>query len=407
MASSAFLTFAVRWLLLAVLPLFAQSMFAQSRDDAWADLSREGLKLGTNEGRFSAEVHLRGQFRYSAPQPGAPRSPADFQEPSNDDLEIRRGRVKGGGHVVRPWLQFKFEHSLVENRSLDAKVTVAKLGWLQLSAGQWKVDYQREQIGSSGDQQFAERSIVNRAFTFNRQKGVALHGRAGKGRPWDSQYWSGVFLGNGRGFLQRELTELEHGDGSPLWANRYQWNALNGGVDFSQSDIERSPAPRLSLAAGVARNRSRYTRFSGSGGGHLDGFALGDAGQYSVRQRLFDSGFKYRGLSIQHEAHWKRIRDRSTGRITRLRGAYVQAGYFFHELWRAIPKPLELAARGAFVDPGAERTHDRRSELGFALNWFFEGHDNKLTVDVFRRRLSQPGRDLTDVRMRLQWDLTI
>ena len=189
--------------------------------------------------------------------------------------------------------------------------------------------------------------------------------------------------------------------------HRYQWNALNGGVDFSQSDIERSPKPLLSLAVGAASDRSRYTAFSSSGGGQLDGFSPGEEGRYQVRQRLFEAAFKRQGFSFQHESHWKRISDHANGRITRLREGYLQAGYFFHELWRAVPKQLELAMRGAFVNPDADRPSDIRTQVGFAVNWFFDGHDNKLTLDVFRHRLARPQDDLSDVQVRLQWDLTI
>ena len=390
-----------------LLPLLWGDAYAESEKRSWASVSRQGLELGSDAGPFQAEVHLRGQLRYSAPFASAPRTPEHFREPDGEEIEVRRARVKGSGRLFQSWMEFQFEHSLVENRSLDAKLTLAKLPWLKLSAGQWKVDYQREQIDSSGEQQFAERSLVNRTFTFNRQKGVQLHGRVGKGRRWDSQYWSGVFLGNGRGFLQPELTDRKHGDGSPLWVSRYQWNALHGGVDFSQSDIEHSPRPRLSFAAGAARNRSRYTRFSGSGGGQLDGFEAGTLAQYSVRQFFVESAYKHCGLSFQHESHWKTIRDNSTGRSTPIRGGYAQAGYFFHEMWRRVPRPLELAVKAAYVDPGADRNEDRLSQLGFAVNWFFEGHDNKLTMDVFRYGLQRPAGDVSDVQVRLQWDLTI
>ena len=90
-----------------------------------------------------------------------------------------------------------------------------------------------------------------------------------------------------------------------------------------------------------------------------------------------------------------------------MHGGYLQAGYFPHGLWRLVPKPLEVAARGAVVDPNAQRPADRRSELGCAVNWFFDGHDNKLTVDLFRYQLARPNKALSDTRVRLQWEITI
>ncbi|MCB1022545.1 MAG: porin, partial [Acidobacteria bacterium] len=324
-----------------------------------------------------------------------------------DNLGLKRARFKMEGHVAKPWLTYKIEHDLVGNRLLDARFTVAKWKWLQFSAGQWKAEYSRERVDSSGKQQFAERSIVNRAFTVDRQKGVMLHGRVGEDQWWDSQYFSGVFSGNGRGFRQPALTQQSHDDGGALWVNRYQWNALGGGVGFSQSDLERTRKPALSLAVASARNRSRYTRFSSSGGGQLDGFSAGAPGQYSIRQELVEAAFKYRGFSTQNEYHWKSVRDNLSGRLTPLRGMVLQAGYFPSEAWAAIPRQLEVGVRKAFVDPNANVARDRQREIALVVNWFFEGHNDKLTFDVSRYSLvRQTGAELGDVQVRAQWELT-
>ena len=369
--------------------------------------SRRGLEIGSEQSAFYSKVNIRSQLRFSSPFASAPRRETDFPRPGENDLRFRRARFKAEGHVGKTWLKYKFEHDLVGNRLLDARFTVAKWQWLQFSAGQWKTEFSRERVDSSGAQQFAERSITNRAFTIDRQKGVMLHGRIGKDHWWDSQYFSGVFTGNGRGFYQPALRDQQHDDGGALWVNRYQWNALGGGVGFSQSDIARTPAPALSIAVASARNRSRYTRFSSSGGGQLDGFEAGDPGQYSIRQELVEGAFKYRGFSTQNEYHWKRIRDNVSGRLVPMQGMVLQAGYFFNEMWSAVPKQLELGVRKAFVDPDANFASNRQREIGFVVNWFFEGHNNKLTFDTSRYALDRTaGVDLHDTQIRTQWEFT-
>ena len=369
--------------------------------------SCEGLEAGSNEGAFRAKVNLRSQLRFSSPFADAPRREKDFSRAADESFGFQRARFKMEGHVGKPWLEYKLEHDLVGNRLLDARFILAKWGWLQVSAGQWKAEYSRERVDSSGRQQFAERSITNRAFTIDRQKGVMLHGRVGEGAWWDSQYYSGVFTGNGRGFRQAELTRQSHDDGGALWINRYQWNALGGGVGFSQSDLERRQTPALSVAAASARNRSRYTRFSSAGGGQLDRFTEGAAGQYSIRQELVEAAFKYRGFSTQNEYHWKRVRDNVSGRVTPMRGMVVQAGYFPNETWKAIPRQLEVGARKAFVDPNSNASLDRQREVAFVVNWFFEGHDNKLTFDASRYSLgAAAGAELHGVQVRTQWEYT-
>ena len=121
--------------------------------------------------------------------------------------------------------------------------------------------------------------------------------------------------------------------------------------------------------------------------------------------------FKWRGLSIQQEYHWKQIKDNSfaegaPGNKTNLMGSYAQIGYFFHYLIPVIPKPLELAFRYAFVDPNVSMSNDKRQEFTGAINWFFAGHRNKLTLDASHLTLDTPGDCKHEQRIRLQWDVS-
>ena len=343
---------------------------------------RKGLQIGEKgQGRFGAKVNIRSQKRFSSPFRSAPRKESHFARADENDFRFRRARFRMDGHVFTPWVKYNYEYDLVDTRNLNAFVTISKWEWLQLRFGQWKIDYSRERSDSSGKQQFADRSIVNRAFTLDRQKGAALLGRVMKGTLGDSRYYVGVFTGNRRGFRTAPgKSELDHGDGSPMLAARYQWNFLGRDVGYSQSDLKCHEKPAASLSFGAARNRSRYTRFSSSGGGRLDGFEPGLLGQYSLRQFMEEAAMKYRGFSLQHELHWKRIEDNVNVQTTFMRGSYVQAGYFFHYLFPRIPKQLELGARYALVDPNRVRPDDLQKELAFVANWFFYGHGEQADV---------------------------
>ncbi len=88
-------------------------------------------------------------------------------------------------------------------------------------------------------------------------------------------------------------------------------------------------------------------------------------------------------------------------------GSYSQIGYFPHYLVHLIPPPLEAAFRYAFVDPDVSVPNDKLQEFTIAFNWFFAGHQNKLTLDTSHLTLAQPmGNDLTEQRIRLQWDVS-
>ena len=70
------------------------------------------------------------------------------------------------------------------------------------------------------------------------------------------------------------------------------------------------------------------------------------------------------------------------------------------------PRGLEVAARWAFVDRDTRVPSNTEQELTGALNWFFHGHANKITLDASRLTLQQAaGPRLSRGRVRLQWDV--
>lgn len=370
-------------------------------------VGRNGLRLESRDGAFTSEMHLRSQIRFSSPFASVPRQEKHFHRAGENDMRFRRARFKASGHIFRPWIRYATEYDLVGTRMLDSRITVQKWEWLKIRFGQWKTEFGRERVSSSGRQEFVERSIVNRQFTADRQKGVMLMGRVAKGTRADSQYYAGVFTGNGRGYRSSSAGSLDNRDGAPMWVSRYQWNFLKEDPGFSQSDLEYHEAPVAAIAIAGLSNRSRFTRFSGSGGGTLDGFEVGLPGQFAVRQVAEDFVLKYRGLFIQHEYHWKKIRDRIHHRITSMSGAYVQGGYFPHHVARWVPEALELGLRYAIVDQDHARQYDRITEWAAVANWFMEGHANKLSVDAGRFRLAQTnGFGRTAIQVRVQWDVT-
>lgn len=364
-----------------------------------AVLGNLGLDVSTPDGNNRLHLWFRGQFRYSHPFDSDPTTAEGFGAPPQSSIDIRRARLKAGGNAYRSWLKYYLEFDFVNSRLLDFHFTLSPNPWLQLRLGQWKATYNRERVDSSGKQQFVERSIVNREFTVDRQPGIMLAGHLWRGKKLaDSWCVFGMFNGNG--------ARASNDDGSMMWVARYQWQFLGRDLRFSQTDVEYTERPAATLSFGAIGNKSPYTRFSGSGGGQLGNFENGAAGQYEVTQFLEEVAFKYRGFSFQHELHWKDVDDTVNHRVTDLRGTYLQAGYIPWAGSDHMLKPLELAVRYAWVDDDTSRPDDDRRELTFGANWFFSGHDNKLTVDLSRLTLDQPDGRLDDVRVRFQWDVS-
>jgi phosphate-selective porin len=383
-----------------------------------ASYGSSGFRLETRDGNWQTNLQWRAQLRYTNPYFGDPRQLEDFAASGSSNFEARRLRMKIGGHGYQPWLQYYFEVDLQPSRDpdsaavsssarvIDWRIDLAKWDWGGLRVGQWKIDMNRERVDSSGRQQFVERSIVNRVFTIDRQVGIQLRGHLFKETRADLRYYIGAFNGEGRG--------VRNIDEDMMYSGRLQWNFMGRDLAWRQTDVEYTDKPTGSLSLGGMTTNGPCTRWSSSACGNLDGFTspiAADSDQFKVEQTVEEFAFKYRGLSIQQEYHRKFITDRVVGSKNDLTGAYFQTGYFFNNLIAAVPAPLELAARYAFVEEPNEvdRTLDnKRKEYTLAANWFFSGHNNKLTLDYSYLTLDDRFAGISDNgnRIRFQWDVS-
>ena len=358
-----------------------------------------GFFIRSPDDRWRVAFQFRLQFRLSHPWNSDPVTRDDYLSEAETSLSVNRARLKVGGHGYRPWLNYYFEYELASSKLLNFEVTLEKYEQVRLRVGQWKAQYSRERIISSGRQQLVDRSLINRYFTLDRQQGMSLWGRLGAGSAADFSYWLSAFNGMGRGADAND-------DGHLMYMGRVQWNALGRVVPFAGSDLATTQRPAFALALGGATNRSSCTRFSTAGCGSLGGFEDGAPGQFRVNQAIGESAFLWRGLSWAHESHWKRIDDLGDGSQTTMAGHYAQLGYFFGEMWEWVPPSLEVAFRYAVFRPDVDESKNRHDEFTTAVNWFFQGHNNKLTADLSWLRLQDNVTSQEDgVRFRLQWDI--
>jgi phosphate-selective porin len=340
----------------------------------------QGLQFDDGTGNNFLWFGVRLQTRWSNSEvtqddlPGAPSS-------SDSDFALNRGRLKLGGHLFSPAFTIYSEHDIVDNRLLDLRATYKFTDWLSIRIGQWKSEFNRERIDSSGKQQFVERSVVTPWFTIDRQQAIMASGRVGKGSRGDTSYWFGWLSGAGRGG--------DTSDADGLWLGRAQWNFNGRVLGFSQSAIGRPGEPAGSVAVAAVTGRSGYTAFSSAGGGQLPGFVDGEPDQYRLEQVMLETAYQHGGFSWQQELHWKSIDDSLNGETRRL---------------ISFPEPLELAIRFARVDPDRDLGDDTEKEYTLASNWFFKGHRNKLTLDLSRVIRRQAPETDTSNRIRLQWD---
>jgi hypothetical protein len=371
-------------------------MATETPDAGW-NYGTRGWEWSNPETGSYLWAGLRFQPRYSN-RVDDPLISEDLRQEGREGLSINRARYKIGaalGHHLTAY----HEYDLRNGQLLDLRATWKPVPQFHLRFGQWKTEYNRERVDSSGKQQFVDRSIANYWFTLDRQNGVMASGRIQAERPGDSTWYLGLLNGNGIN---------TGGDGGrPLLVGRWQWNFTRSVLPFSQSALQRYEPARGALAVGFAANDSPYTRFASSGGGQLPGYEQGADNQYRTEQLMVELAWQRRGTSLQGEAHYKTIEDRRAGGSNSLYGGYFQAGWFPAERYERWPSALELAARVAVVVPDdAISTFDNR-ELSFATNWFFNGHRNKLSADLSYLEITDVKGETDGFRFRLQWDISL
>lgn len=362
---------------------------------------KNGFEFRTDDNKFSLAIQNRIQTRYSNPFDSDPRSVEDLMR-EESTFRIRRARTRLRGHAYWPWLKFYLQYDWSQPVLRDLSLTIDKYQWAKLWLGRGKVLYNDERVASSANQQFVNRSIVNDIFTVDRQQGVQLFGNLYPETWYDFSYYAGIFSGLGVG-------EGNNDDSHMMYSGRIQWNALGGEMPFSQSDIEFHEKPALNIAFAASTNRSRCTAFQTDNRScrDLPGFASGQDGQYRVNQMMEEVRFKWLGFSLKNEMHWKEVIDLFKEKLdptrkTTLFGGLVQAGYFPHFIFPAIPRNLELAGRFAFVDPNTHVKDDLQEEYSGVLTYFFNGHMNKVNFQVSHLIVQS----YSDQRFWLQWDLT-
>jgi phosphate-selective porin len=390
--------------LLFVFNISLSSLAQNQRDTVMRQSSihhtSKGFEFMTSDGDFLLQFAGRLQFRFASPDDQNPVTFDDFTDQNTRLFKINRARLKIGGHAYKPWLKYYFEYELAQSNLLDFRIMIEKWRWLNFKFGQWKVEFTRERFISSGEQQMVDRSLINRAFTLDRQQGLTLYGNlAGEGIA-NFNYWVAILTGSGRGATSNDDSKL-------MYFGRVQWNFLGREVPFEGGDLELSQRPAASLAIAAVTNTSPYTRFSQSGGGSLEGYEGGLPGQYTVNQYQIETAFNFKGFSWASEFHRKYIVNNPTNVTTDLGGYYFQAGYFMHELLDFWPEKLEVASRYAQYRPDLSIIENQQNEFAVAFNYFFVGHKNKLTVELTRFEFRDKSLTQDDeTRIRVQYDVS-
>ncbi len=332
---------------------------------------------------------------------------------SDDDLSIaathfavRRMRLRIESVLVDPRLKVNiqlsfsrgdqdFEASNFPNVLRDAYVTWQATPHLALVGGQGKLPGNRQRVNSSGELQFADRSIVNAAFTIDRDVGLFAH-YTRMDAPLPFILRGAITSGEGR--------NPSPGSDGLAYTGRMEllpFGAFTGGGDYVEGDLRREPTPKLSVALGLSHN-DRAIRTGGQLGRPL--FA-----PRSMTTYLADVLFKYRGFAASAEVARRDAPDPITtdGSVTRYvltgDGVTGQVSYLLRD-------GIEPALRVSMVSPKAELAGragaDRQRQVGLGLTRYLNAHrvkwQGELLHDDYRNALTRATRGAWTLRSSIE-----
>ncbi len=347
----------------------------------------------------NAQISLsnRLQFRFIDEIP-----PSDVRLPgttasgqSKPSFRIRRAKTSLEGWFWKKELTFELQLSWAgpeagastQTPLEDATLTwdASKKGTFMITLGQLKVPLGRQEMTSSGRQQFADRSLLNLEFTRGRDIGVQVEGRVSNDR---IAYFAGVFNGNAASRSSNDNTRLQYNA-------RVSFEPL-GRVTFSESAFEGWDKPLLALGGQFENNDL-------SGATNLTDLNTTILGA--------DLVYKYKGFSLFAEYyHRKRTPEAVSGSSTTTSGSStassgsfnsngynVQAGYFLRR------DKVEVAVRFAGYDPSNQTPSNSRRETGAVFNYFILKHLLKVVTDFRALRDDRVRQTARELRVQTQF----
>lgn len=329
-------------------------------------------------------ISNRIQVRYTheLPDDGVTPAGAAAAGDTKGSFRIRRAKFKVDGWFYKPWMQYEMQTNwpavstsgnpgaLLEDANLNVDLSQGKR-LFQVKIGQYKVPFGRQELTSSGSQQFVDRSQVSNQYARGRDIGAQLWGNLG-GNTWEWRV--GVFNGNG-------LTQSADNNTQKQINARLMWQLGGRNVGFSESDFESTDAPLFALAANYEHN---------------DFHRVTTANDLKDDVYGFDYSFKFKRFSSVAE-YYVRERSPETGAGFNSDGYFAQAGFFLNK-----GRNWEIAARYGSFDPSDLVAGNDMREVRGALNWFYANTRHNLKVQADFGQLENKATGVKNSELRIQ-----
>lgn len=335
---------------------------------------KNGLGITTPDSTFQMNFRFRIQSRVGYTS----MSDTNFT-PSEFDFRVRRIRMRIGGFIYTPRLKYNIQLSFsradmdwdvsqVPNVLRDAMISYEMKNGLSFAIGQGKLPGNRQRVVSSGDLQFADRSIVNNALTLDRDFGIFIN-YANKIKNFHFIIKTAISSGEGRNILNSDKGLCYTGRIELLPLGEFSENG-----DYFEGDIFREAKPKLSIAGGASFNHQAKRT-----GGQLGRLLYEDRDIFSAGADLL---FKWKGFALSSEYMYRSTDSAYTTDGTNVRyifigqGVNTQVSYNFKKNW-------EIAARHSILIPDAQiyANENQKSEYALCFSKYFMKHRLKIQTD--------------------------
>ncbi len=297
------------------------------------------------------------------------------------DARVRRLRLRGDGYILGEKLGYSiqlsfargdqdFENTGVANIIRDAVIFYNVNEHFYIAFGQNKLPGNRQRVNSSGQLQFAERSIVNSALTLDRDFGLKAY--------YTNQIGKTVYHLKGA-ISTGEGRSVNTTDKGLAYTGRVEWlpfGSFSNGGDYSEGDLEREENVKISLAGGYSLNKAT-TNTGGQLGENL--FTPVD-----MKTFIADALIKYKGFAYAVE-YLNRKTDNpftynTTGDLSYAyegKGINQQASFIFKN-------NIETAIRYSRLKPSERLSllEGQREVIELGLNKYLRGHRVKAQLNI-------------------------
>lgn len=354
----------------------------EKKDESAGKLSyNKGFSFVSADRQFTMKLSSRIQARYTMTDPEVGdgvgsfrirRMKTTFEGMAFGDWKYKIQANWVGGTVVNSVSQSS-SGSVSSSRSNGPVLEDAQIEYMRNPLavpwiGQGKSFFGRQELTSSGRQQFVDRSIVSGRFAPGRDQGIGLTG-ANEAKTWE--YNLGVYNGNG-------INQSTNDNEDYLTVGRLVWTPF-GEYKLEESALDYPASPRLVLGVSGLQNTT------GTGTSEREITRLGA-----------EFGFKVNGLNMIGEYYTEEA-DPVTGAQVDTDGFYYQLGYLFPN------RIFEIAGRYAVISPDVAVDSDQ-IETRLGINAYFsKSHDYKLQADY--GQIEDELRNTKDKEARLQLQL--